>query len=87
MSVEATGDVDVLHSDKTGTITLDNCQATRFVPLIYSGKREIAQAAMLSNLTDETPKDVRCDAGTGPPRLDFLITTPGTGYPSVSFMR
>ncbi len=55
-AVEAAGDVDVLLLDKTGTITLGNRQATRFVPLHSVNEREVAEAAMLSSLSDETPE-------------------------------
>jgi len=55
-AVEAAGDVDVLLLDKTGTITLGNRQATRFVPLRGVDEREVAQAAMPSSLADETPE-------------------------------
>jgi len=55
-AVEAAGDVDVLLLDKTGTITLGNRQATRFVPLTGLEEREVAHAAMLSSLPDETPE-------------------------------
>jgi K+-transporting ATPase ATPase B chain len=55
-AVEAAGDVDVLLLDKTGTITLGNRQATRFVPLSAIDEREVARAAMLSSLADETPE-------------------------------
>jgi K+-transporting ATPase ATPase B chain len=55
-SVEAAGDVDVLLLDKTGTITLGNRQATRFVPLHGVEERDLARAAMLSSLPDETPE-------------------------------
>jgi K+-transporting ATPase ATPase B chain len=55
-AVEAAGDVDVLLLDKTGTITLGNRQATRFVPLTGVDEREVARAAMLSSLADETPE-------------------------------
>jgi K+-transporting ATPase ATPase B chain len=55
-AVEAAGDVDVLLLDKTGTITLGNRQATRFVPLSGVDVREVAHAAMLSSLADETPE-------------------------------
>ena len=55
-AVEAAGDVDVLLLDKTGTITLGNRQATRFVPLAGVDERDLAQAAMLSSLSDETPE-------------------------------
>jgi K+-transporting ATPase ATPase B chain len=55
-AVEAAGDVDVLLLDKTGTITLGNRQATRFVPVYGVDEREVAHAAMLSSLSDETPE-------------------------------
>jgi K+-transporting ATPase ATPase B chain len=55
-AVEAAGDVDVLLLDKTGTITLGNRQATRFVPLHGVEEPDLAEAAMLSSLPDETPE-------------------------------
>jgi potassium-transporting ATPase ATP-binding subunit len=55
-AVEAAGDVDVLLLDKTGTITLGNRQATRFVAVMGVDEREVARAAMLSSLSDETPE-------------------------------
>ena len=55
-AVEAAGDVDVLLLDKTGTITLGNRQASRFVPLHGVDERDVAHAAMLSSLSDETPE-------------------------------
>jgi K+-transporting ATPase ATPase B chain len=55
-AVEAAGDVDVLLLDKTGTITLGNRQATRFVPLRGVDEGDLARAAMLSSLSDETPE-------------------------------
>ncbi|HEX7734258.1 MAG TPA: potassium-transporting ATPase subunit KdpB [Ktedonobacteraceae bacterium] len=55
-AVEAAGDVDVLLLDKTGTITIGNRMATRFVPLKGVEEREVAHAAMLSSLSDETPE-------------------------------
>ncbi len=55
-AVEAAGDVDVLLLDKTGTITLGNRQASRFVPLTGVEERDVALAAMLSSLADETPE-------------------------------
>jgi len=55
-AVEAAGDVDVLLLDKTGTITLGNRQATRFVPLHGVEEQDLAEAAMLSSLSDETPE-------------------------------
>ena len=55
-AVEAAGDVDVLLLDKTGTITLGNRQATRFVPIAGVDEKDVAHAAMLSSLSDETPE-------------------------------
>jgi K+-transporting ATPase ATPase B chain len=55
-AVEAAGDVDVLLLDKTGTITLGNRQASRFVPLHGVDEQDLAHAAMLSSLSDETPE-------------------------------
>ena len=55
-AVEAAGDVDVLLLDKTGTITLGNRMASRFVPVSGVEEREVAHAALLSSLSDETPE-------------------------------
>ena len=55
-AVEAAGDVDTLLLDKTGTITLGNRQATEFLPLTGVSERELADAAQLSSLADETPE-------------------------------
>jgi K+-transporting ATPase ATPase B chain len=55
-AVEAAGDVDVLLLDKTGTITLGNRQATQFLPVDGVGERELAEAAQLASLADETPE-------------------------------
>ncbi|MFC3206301.1 potassium-transporting ATPase subunit KdpB [Aquamicrobium soli] len=55
-AVEAAGDVDTLLLDKTGTITLGNRQATEFLPLKGVSERELADAAQLSSLADETPE-------------------------------
>jgi potassium-transporting ATPase ATP-binding subunit len=55
-AVEAAGDVDTLLLDKTGTITLGNRQATEFYPLAGVTQRELADAAQLSSLPDETPE-------------------------------
>ncbi|HEX4715018.1 MAG TPA: potassium-transporting ATPase subunit KdpB [Ktedonobacteraceae bacterium] len=55
-AVEAAGDVDVLLLDKTGTITLGNRMATRFVPLHGVDERDLARATMLASLSDETPE-------------------------------
>ena len=55
-AVEAAGDVDVLLLDKTGTITLGNRQATAFLPAEGVDERELADAAQLASLADETPE-------------------------------
>ena len=55
-SVEAAGDVDTLLLDKTGTITLGNRQATEFKPVRGVTEKELADAAQLASLADETPE-------------------------------
>ena len=55
-AVEAAGDVDVLLLDKTGTITLGNRQATAFLPAAGYTEEQLADAAQLSSLADETPE-------------------------------
>jgi K+-transporting ATPase ATPase B chain len=55
-AVEASGDVDVLLLDKTGTITLGNRQASELVPMPGVDEADLAEAAQLSSLADETPE-------------------------------
>src|SRR6202035_3530877 len=55
-SVEAAGDVDVLFLDKTGTITIGNRQGTDFLPAPGVTKEQLADAAQLASLADETPE-------------------------------
>ena len=55
-AVEAAGDVDTLLLDKTGTITLGNRQATEFRPVRGVGEQELADAAQIASLADETPE-------------------------------
>lgn len=55
-AVEAAGDIDVLLLDKTGTITLGNRQATEFIPAEEVSINELANAAQLASLADETPE-------------------------------
>ena len=55
-AVEASGDIDVLLLDKTGTITLGNRQASEFVPMPGVSETELAEAAQMSSLADETPE-------------------------------
>lgn len=55
-AIEAAGDVDILMLDKTGTITLGNRQASEFIPVDGHTELEVAEAAQLSSLPDETPE-------------------------------
>ena len=55
-AVEASGDVDVLLLDKTGTITLGNRQAAEFIPVNGVDQHELAEVAQLASLADETPE-------------------------------
>jgi K+-transporting ATPase ATPase B chain len=55
-AVEAAGDVNTLLLDKTGTITIGNRQATEFLPVGGASTQELADAAQLSSLADETPE-------------------------------
>ena len=55
-AIEASGDVDILLLDKTGTITLGDRQAVEFIPLTGSSEQEVANAALFASLTDETPE-------------------------------
>ena len=55
-AIEAAGDVDILMLDKTGTITLGNRQACEFIPVDGAAATELADAAQLSSLADETPE-------------------------------
>ena len=55
-AVEAAGDIDVLLLDKTGTITLGNRQATEFIPAEGVDVKDLADAAQLASLADETPE-------------------------------
>ena len=55
-AIEAAGDVDVLLLDKTGTITYGNRQASNFYPVMGVSEADLAKAALLSSLADETPE-------------------------------
>lgn len=55
-AIEAAGDVDILMLDKTGTITLGNRQASEFIPVDGVDPADLADAAQLSSLADETPE-------------------------------
>ena len=55
-AIEAAGDVNVLLLDKTGTITLGNREAVAFVPVGGHTEKELAEAALIASITDETPE-------------------------------
>jgi len=55
-AVEASGDVDVVLMDKTGTITLGNRMATEFLPVDQDSEKDLINAALLSSLADDTPE-------------------------------
>lgn len=55
-AIEASGDVDILLLDKTGTITLGDRQAVEFIPVGGRSEEELTNAALLASLTDETPE-------------------------------
>lgn len=55
-AIEAAGDVDILMLDKTGTITLGNRKANAFIPVDGVSEQDLADAAQLSSLADETPE-------------------------------
>lgn len=55
-AIEAAGDVNILLLDKTGTITLGNRQAVEFIPVKQYAASEVAEAALMSSLADETPE-------------------------------
>jgi K+-transporting ATPase ATPase B chain len=55
-AIEASGDVDILLLDKTGTITLGDRQAVEFIPLTGSSEQDVANAALFASMTDETPE-------------------------------
>jgi K+-transporting ATPase ATPase B chain len=55
-AIEAAGDVNVLLLDKTGTITLGNREAVAFIPVGDHSEQDLARAALMASLTDETPE-------------------------------
>jgi K+-transporting ATPase ATPase B chain len=97
-AVEAAGDVDVLLLDKTGTITLGNRQAVEFIPVGKVAPEELAEAAQLSSLADETPEGRSIvvlakekyglrgrRVGTGPLALDGSQIAPPQGAHFIPF--
>ena len=80
-AVEAAGDVDTLLLDKTGTITFGNRMATEFLPVTGVTSEELAKAALVSSLADETPEGrsivalAKDDYGIAEPKLDAAHST------------
>ena len=79
-AVEAAGDVDVLLLDKTGTITFGNRQAAAFIAAPGVSDAEIAEAAVLASLADETPEG-RSILAFARDRHDIIATTPEGARP------
>lgn len=93
-AIEAAGDVDVLLLDKTGTITLGNRQAAAFLPVKGVSERDLAHAAVLSSLADETPEGrsvlqlAREQFGieqAADPAMEFIPFTAATRMSGVSY--
>ncbi len=80
-AVEAAGDVDTLLLDKTGTITFGNRLATEVIPVPGVSEREVAEAALLASLADETPEGRSIVALTQERyRVPVPATTPRDGF-------
>lgn len=79
-AVEAAGDVDTLLLDKTGTITFGNRMASEFVAMPGVSERELAEAALLSSQSDETPEGRSIVALA---KSDYGCTDPKTGIEKV----
>ncbi len=75
-AVEAAGDVDTLLLDKTGTITFGNRMADELVPISGVSQRELAEAALLSSLADQTPE--------GRSIVEFVVTKVGIKSPDLA---
>src|SRR6185312_14851286 len=74
-AVEASGDVDVLLLDKTGTITHGNRQATAFLPASGISEAQLAEAAVLASLSDDTPEG-KSIVSLGVGKLGRTVTAP-----------
>jgi potassium-transporting ATPase ATP-binding subunit len=91
-AVEAAGDVNTLLLDKTGTITFGARQAAELVPVLNADERELARAAMLSSLADETPEGrsivafVQERYGLTPPDAPDAVLVPFTAQTRMSGM-
>ncbi len=77
-AVEAAGDITAILMDKTGTITYGNRQAVEFIPVNGHTEKEVAEAAMISSLNDETPEGKSTvDLAVNKYGLDKTINMPG----------
>jgi potassium-transporting ATPase ATP-binding subunit len=76
-AVEAAGDIDTLLLDKTGTITLGNRQAAEFIPVSGADERDLAEAAHLASLADDTPEG-KSIVALARQRFGFRPPAPGT---------
>ncbi len=83
-AVEAAGDIDVLLLDKTGTITLGARQAAEFIALPNVNERDLAEAAFLSSLADETPEG-KSIVALAKLRFGFTDVATGNGMSFVPF--
>ena len=83
-AVEAAGDIDVLLLDKTGTITLGARQAAEFIALPNVNERDLAEAAFLSSLADETPEG-KSIVALARMRFNFAESAPGKDVTFVPF--
>jgi K+-transporting ATPase ATPase B chain len=83
-AVEAAGDIDVLLLDKTGTITLGNRQAVNFLPAKGKTAKDVAEAALISSLADETPEGrsiVKLAVDSYGVHIEAATTENGTAIP------
>ncbi|OAN51326.1 potassium-transporting ATPase subunit B [Paramagnetospirillum marisnigri] len=83
-AVEAAGDIDVLLLDKTGTITLGARQAAEFIALPGVNERDLAEAALLSSLADETPEG-KSIVALARKRFSFAESTLGAAATFIPF--
>ena len=88
-AVEASGDIDILLLDKTGTITIGNRMATEFIPVPKVGLEDLAEAALLSSYADQTPEgrsivDLAMKLGARMKALESAQTVPFTAETRMS---
>ncbi|CAH2032310.1 potassium-transporting ATPase subunit KdpB [Trichlorobacter ammonificans] len=83
-AIEAAGDVNVLLLDKTGTITHGNREAVAFVPVGGHGEQELAQAALMASIADETPEG-RSIVALARQNYGFVMEAPPAGAEVIDF--